>query len=480
MASAVEALIRTVVTKGATKVSEFNRSRRRDDGSPHPYLTGMHQPMDSELTLADLRIEGSIPADLNGRYIRIGPNPVEPPDPMAYHWFLGEGMVHGLKLKGGKVEWYRNRWIKSRAVSAALGQPAAPGPRNGDLDSPNTNIIVHGGETWAIIEGGGYPVRIDKNLETIAHDPFGGTLKGSFSAHPHLDPDTGELHAICWTVGDPDTIRHVVVDASGKVSRDEPVRVNAGPMIHDCMITKNYAIILDLPVTFSMKRFIGGDVFPFAWNPKHEARVGLLPRNGKGEDTIWCPVDPCFVFHPCNGYEQADGTIVLDVCAYRNMFAGDANQGPDTTDSRFERWIIDPIRMSVERRPLDSEPQEFPRFDERLTGKPYRYAYTIGEADHSNGALLGDTRLFKHDLVSGTKRTRNFGTERHPGEFVFVPKSPDAAEDEGWLLGFVVDMVNDTTEFVILNAQEFEGTPRAVVHIPHRIPAGFHGNWIAG
>jgi 8'-apo-carotenoid 13,14-cleaving dioxygenase len=163
---------------------------------------------------------------------------------------------------------------------------------------------------------------------------------------------------------------------------------------------------------------------------------------------------------------------LLDVCAYRNMFAGEGNQGPDTTDSRFERWIIDPARKSVERRFLDSEPQEFPRFDERLTGKPYRFAYTLAEADHSNGALLGDTRLYKYDLVSGTKQTRNFGPERHPGEFIFVPKSPDAAEDEGWLMGFVIEMAND--------AQDFEGTPQAIVHIPHRVPAGFHGNWIAG
>ena len=276
MASAVETLIRGTITKGIMKVAEFNRDRAKAPVEPHPYLSGIHTPMDAELTLDELRVTGEIPAELDGRYIRIGPNPIAP-NPAAYHWFLGDGMVHGVRLKGGKALWYRNRWIRSTKVSEALGEPPAPGKRAERFDTVNTNVVGHAGETWAIVEAGGFPVRIDAELNTIAHDPFGGTLHYAFSAHPHLDPDSGEMHAICYKGDVADTIWHVVVDAGGKVIREEPVAVQHGPMIHDCMITKNYAIILDLPCTFSMKALIGGHPFPYRWNPEHKARVRPAP-----------------------------------------------------------------------------------------------------------------------------------------------------------------------------------------------------------
>ncbi|MBK9432865.1 MAG: carotenoid oxygenase family protein [Sphingomonadales bacterium] len=478
MASAVETLIRGTITKGIMKVAEFNRDRAKAPVEPHPFLSGIHTPMDAELTLDELRVTGEIPAELDGRYIRIGPNPIAP-NPAAYHWFLGDGMVHGVRLKGGKALWYRNRWIRSTKVSEALGEPPAPGTRSERFDTVNTNIVGHAGETWAIVEAGGFPVRIDAELNTIAHDPFGGTLHYAFSAHPHLDPDSGEMHAICYKGDVADTIWHVVVDASGKVIREEPVAVQHGPMIHDCMITKNYAIILDLPCTFSMKALIGGHPFPYRWNPEHKARVGLLPRNGSGGDVIWCDVEPCYVFHPCNGYEDADGTVILDVCAHDQMFRPDA-LGPDSTRVPFERWTIDPTARKVARTVIDDASQEFPRPNESLTGKPYRYAYAMALPDGFDASSPDQTLLFKHDLVAGGKQVHDFGAGRIPGEFVFVARSGATAEDDGWLIGYVIDTNVQTSELVILNAQDFEGSPVARVHIPHRIPPGFHGNWVVG
>ena len=188
MASPVETLIRKSVTNGLMKVAAFNRDRKAAPAIPHPYLHGIHTPMDSEHTLADLPVQGVIPPELDGRYLRIGPNPVNAPNPAVYHWFTGDGMVHGVRLQAGKALWYRNRWIRSRAVSAALGEQAAPGPRHGGTDTVNTNVLGHAGRTWALVEAGGYPVEINDELETLAHNPFDGTLKGSFTAHPHLDP----------------------------------------------------------------------------------------------------------------------------------------------------------------------------------------------------------------------------------------------------------------------------------------------------
>jgi 8'-apo-carotenoid 13,14-cleaving dioxygenase len=475
MASAVETLIRGVVTKGVEKIAEFNRERMAPTGNP--YLTGIHTPMSAELTLTDLKVTGTIPAELDGRYLRIGPNPVTPPNPTAYHWFTGDGMVHGVRLQGGRAHWYRNRWIRGSAVSAALGEAPAPGPRHSPRDTVNTNVLGHAGTTWALVEAGSYPVRIDEDLMTIAHDPFGGTLKGGFSAHPHLDPDTGEMHAICYEGTDQSVIRHVVIGNDGKVRREEPILVQHGPSIHDCMITKSYVIILDLPVTFSMKTLIAGHAFPYAWNPDHKARVGLMPREGRAADIIWCDVAPAYVFHPCNAYERPDGKVVLDVCAHDKMFA-QSTQGPDSHRVPFERWLVDPATKSVDRTVIDADGQEFPRPNEAYIGKPYRYAYTMALPDGFDAASPNQSKLFKHDLETGTRQVHDFGSGRIPGEFVFVARA-GGAEDDGWLMGYVIDTSVETTDLVILNAADFAGQAQASITIPHRIPPGFHGNWVA-
>lgn len=477
MASPIQKLIRRTVARGALRIAAYNRQRLPVPPQAHPFLSGIHAPMHEELSLEDLQVSGSIPPELDGSYLRIGPNPVTPPHPGAYHWFVGDGMVHGVRLQAGRALWYRNRWVRSRAVSQALGEAPAPGPRNGASDTVNTNVLGHAGKTWACVEAGAYPVQLDAELGTIAHDPFGGSLRGSFSAHPHRDPATGELHAICYDGRSHNEVRHVVVTSDGRVRREEPITVAHGPSIHDCMITPNHVIVFDLPVTFSLKTLLAGHAFPYAWNPAHRARVGLLPREGRGSDIVWCEVAPCYVFHPCNAFETGDGRVVVDVAAHDNMFA-QSTQGPDSRQSAFERWTVDPAQGQVRRQVLDAQAQEFPRCDERRQGLPYRFAYTLPLAQE--GAALGARSfLIKHDLHTGTRQTHEFGPHRVPGEFVFVPGHPGAREDEGWLLGLVVDMARQTTDLVILDAQGFSGPPRACVHIPHRIPAGFHGNWVA-
>ncbi len=478
MNNTVETLIRNTVTKGVLRVAKFNRERMKTPDQPNPYLSGIHAPMEAELTLDDLQVSGLIPTELDGRYLRIGPNPIGTANHASYHWFTGDGMVHGVKLKDGKALWYRNRWINSHSVSAALGQPVAPGPHSRASDTVNTNVARHAGETWALVESGSYPVRINEELETIAYDPFGGTLKGSFSAHPHLDPATGEWHAICYEGPNQTTIRHVVVDAQGKVAREEPIAVQDGPSIHDCMITQNFVIVMDLPVTFSMKTLLAGHAFPYAWNPAHKARIGLLPRAGNSDDIIWCDVAPCYVFHPCNAYETADGKVIMDVCAHESMFAH-STQGPDSARVPFERWTIDPRARQVARKVIDADSQEFPRPNEAMIGKAYRYAYAMALPDGFDAASPNQCKLYKHDLQSGTRAVHDFGSGHIPGEFVFVAKAGAREEDDGWLMGYVVNMKQQTTDLVILNAKNFAGEAQAVVHIPHRIPPGFHGNWVA-
>jgi 8'-apo-carotenoid 13,14-cleaving dioxygenase len=470
-------VIETVARSAVMKISEFNRSRIKSD-KPNPFLRGIHKPLPSELTLTDLEVTGTIPPELDGRYVRNGPNPITPPHEATHHWFMGDGMIHGIRISQGKAVWYRNRWIRSCAVTDALGEPRAAGPHEPPFDLVNTNVLGHAGRIWALVEAGGSPVEVDDELNTVAYNTFDGTLKGgSFAAHPHMDPNTGELHAICYSAENLKQIRHVVVDTQGKVRREVPIAVQDGPSIHDCMITEKYAIILDMPVTFSLKSVLLGHGFPYKWNPKHKARVGLLPKEGKGEDTIWCDVEPCFVFHPCNAYDNPDGTVTLDVCAHDSVFTQDI-QAPDSTAIPFERWTIDPHAHRVTRKVVDPDPQEFPRPNETRIGLYYRYAYTLAVPMGEDPSNPSPSRLFKHDMEAGTRQVHQFGKGRVAGEFVFVPAANAQAEDHGWMMGYVIDTADDTTELVILDAQNFEGPPQAAIRIPHRIPPGFHGNWV--
>lgn len=447
-----------------------------DIAPAHPFLTGLHLPMTHELTLEDLSITGKIPAAFDGRYLRMGPNPIAP-DPDKYHWFAGDGMVHGLSISGGKALWYRNRWVRSQKVAAVLGEPAATGPRHGRSDTVNTNIAAIAGRTFAMVEAGSTPVAFSDTLDTQAYDAFGDTLTGSFSAHPHLDPLTGEQHAITYDPEQPTKVHHVVISPAGRVIREEPVTVAHGPSIHDCAITARYALVFDLPVTFSMPAAMAGVSFPYRWNPMHQARIGLLPRCGRGDETIWIDVDPCYIFHAANAFDRADGKVVLDAVVYDTMFAEGAT-GPDKSPRGLERWIIDPVTRTAERTLIDANPQEFPRPDERRIAQDYRYIYSLG-IPAEDAVFIGATHLFKHDLAAGTREIHDFGAGHHPGEFVFVPANDAAAEGEGWLIGLVVDEPADTTDLVILDAQNFTADPIARIHLPHRIPPGFHGNWIA-
>jgi carotenoid cleavage dioxygenase len=446
------------------------------------FLTGSFAPVTEEITAYDLPVSGRLPAELNGRYLRNGPNPLGLDDP-NYHWFLGAGMVHGVRLRDGKAEWYRNRWVRSKAVAQAHGEQWAGGPVFENMDfAANTHIIAHAGRTLATVEAGPLPYELTYELDTVGPCDFSGTLPGGFAAHTKLDHHTGELHAIAyfWAW---DHVQHVVVDAAGKVSRTTDVAVADGPMMHDFALTATYVVLLDLPVTFSLNAVTAGKELPYIWNPAHQARVGLLPRDGSG-DVTWIEIDPCWVFHCLNAYDE-DGKVVVDLCQYTDSFDVStlwAAHGPVTLD----RWIIDPAAGKVTQHRLDERGQEFPRIDDRIVSQRHRYGYSavIGEVTRAITAA-GDfaddaftNALLRHDLTKGTVQTREFGRDATVGEAVFAPSSADAAEDDGYVMAFVHNPERGASDLVILAAQDFTGEPAAIVHLPARIPLGFHGSWI--
>jgi carotenoid cleavage dioxygenase-like enzyme len=450
------------------------RPSRPQDGV-NPFLADVFGPVQSETTETRLSVTGQLPRELNGLYARIGPNPLAPPNQGRYHWFIGDGMVHGLRLSEGVPLWYRSRWVGSDSVNRALGRPLLPGKRRGISDVVNTNVYGHAGRIWASTEAGVMPVQLDGELNSLRHGLFDSDSTVPYSAHPHLDPLTGDLHAICYHAMSPWGVRYVRINAAGQLDKLVNIPVKHGPMIHDCAITRSQVIVLDLPVTFSWAMAASGSVFPYAWNDKHPARVGLLPREGQASDIRWLDVDPCYVFHPCNAYDLPDGSVVLDVVAHHRMFDRSA-QGPELDGQpRFERWTLPAAGSRVQRQLISEHPQEFPRLDERRVAQPYRYAYAVdAQFDQPHGKPL-----LRHDLHTGLTTQHDFGPQRSPGEMVFVPRHAHSAEDDGWLIGFVHNHDTQRSEFHVLNANDVSGPPQAVVQLPVRVPMGFHGNWVA-
>ena len=240
------------------------KMRERVPYSPdNVYLEGPFAPVPQETTDTQLVVEGQLPEPLNGLYLRIGPNPVKVDNPATYHWFVGDGMVHGLRLQAGKALWYRNRWVGSDKITKANHQPRTSGPRRGISDVVNTNVFGHAGSIWATTEAGVYPVELSPELETLRYGYFNAADSLPFTAHPHTDPETGELHAICYDATNPRAVHYVVIGQQGALAHKTSITVQHGPMIHDCAITKSQVVVLDLPVTLSWKALFTGATFPY-------------------------------------------------------------------------------------------------------------------------------------------------------------------------------------------------------------------------
>lgn len=441
-----------------------------------PYLAGNNAPVAEELTAFDLPFTGTIPEELEGRLLRNGPNPIEMPDLAKHHWFLGDGMVHGIRLRGGKAEWYRNRWVGSQRTAELLNK-RAEGPVEATI-GPNTNVIGHAGRTYAIVEAGTKPVELSFELETIRSNGFEDSLLNGYTAHPKYDPLTGEMHAVAYAPLDlGDKVEYIVVGPDGTMTRTVPITLPTVPMIHDMALTQAYAVIMDLPVALDIEMAIGGSSFPFRWYDEYDARLGLLPRAATDEsEIVWCEIDPCFAFHPLNSYDLPDGRLVIDICRYDKMFDAD-RYGPFRDSlAQLERWTVDPMARRVAREVLDERWQEFPRVAGSVLNQQHRYGYTTAIENEDDSFRFGNT--YKFDLEAGTSQEFDHGPGRGAGEPVFVSRSGAEAEDDGWILTVVHDQTRDGSDLVILDAGDLTEPEVARIQLPGRVPNGFHGNWV--
>ena len=440
------------------------------------YLEGNYAPVADEVTAFDLPVIGELPRELDGRYLRNGPNPIVPPDPATHHWFLGDGMVHGVRVRDGRVEWYRNRYVGSDNVGKHLGRPALGGPNwNASPGGPNTNVGGFAGKLWATVEAGGTPVELDGNLDSVARNAFEDTLPNGFSAHPKYDASTGELHAMCYAWPHLGHLQYVIVGPEGRVRSVTEIPVPGMPMVHDMSITGRYALVYDLPVTVDIDLAFAGSSFPFRWNPDYGSRVGLLPRGAgaSADDIVWCDAPLGYAYHPLNAYDTERGTVVVDLPVFEKMFDRDGNGPIGDGAPRLERWEIDPATRSTARTVVDERPVEFPRHNPSVGSAVHRYGYFAG-------AFGDDSRwpTVKFDYATGIRTEHDHGAGRAAGEAVFVAREGGTAEDDGWLLTYVHDAGDASTEFVVLEAQDLSRPPVARVPLPQRVPFGFHGNWV--
>ncbi|MFN5650330.1 MAG: carotenoid oxygenase family protein [Actinomycetes bacterium] len=438
------------------------------DTVPPWHLRGNWEPVLDEITGTDLRVEGNIPRELDGLYVRTGPNPVNGTSP---HWFYGDGMVHGIRLRDGRADWYRNRFVETEPVRRHRGERVKlPELAKG---TGNTHVIAHNGSLMALEEGH-WPWLLDGDLNTTRHEDYGGALTCSMTAHPKVCPDTGELLAFSYFSFQPPYLHYVRVSPDGKVSQLEPIDIPRMVMMHDFNVTQNHVVFMDLPVCFDLGQLSTG--FPFRFDRGAGARLGVMPRNGTNADVQWLEIDPCYVFHPVNAHEE-DGRIVLHVSRMESAFGDGSNDYAEV--GRLTRWTIDPVRGTVDEQLIDGRAGDFGRVDDRLVGKPARFAYLMAlDGEGNSEEPVYGSRLLKYDLHTGACTEHQLGEGVRGGEPVFAPRSPGAAEDDGWVMAITHDENTGRSALVIVDARDFAGPPVARVHLPRRVPYGAHGSWV--
>ncbi len=440
------------------------------DPSQPWWLQGNYAPVEGEFESTTLEVVGSLPKELTGLYVRNGSNSE------TEHWFMGQGMVHGVRLEGGSAKWYRRRWVQTPLIGA---EPSAGPPTLTD-NASNVALIHHGGRLLSLGEIG-LPYELDaKELSTVGVYDYDGALATAMTAHPKLDPRTGELLMFGYGLFAPLLTFHQVAP-DGKLARSEVIDVPAAVMMHDFAISEKHVIFMDLPIIFDLQLAIDGAGLPFRWDAGHGARMGVMPRDGGNADVKWFTIDDCYVFHVMNAYEDPKDPNVVVLEAVRHPKLWDT--GPQEFDSSpsLSRWRFDLASGASTEEKLDDGLIEFPQFNRSLLGRPYRYGYALDlhryQAEGVPGAATG---VFKYDHQSGERRTIALEAGLQPDEAIFVPAEGGSSEDDGWLLTYAYDHRTQKTDLLVLDAKGFSSKPVARVKLPVRVPFGFHGLWIPG
>ncbi len=462
------------------------------------FLQGNFAPVMAECDAPELIIEGELPNDMAGVLYRNGPNPMYPPLGNDHHWFLGEGMVHAIRVEDGKAS-YKNRWVRTdqyvaqreagqRLVGTGFQDPGVAGAENIKRNVANTNIVWHGGKLYAIDEGNS-PVLMDGDtLETQGSYTFEGKYEYPFTAHPKIDPQTGEMLFFGYMATGPGTpdISYGVVDADGNVTRSEVFTAPYASMVHDFITTDEHVIFPIFPATIDVERITKGGP-TIAWDPQVSTMIGIMGRNDSTETIRWFEGEPCYVYHPMNAYtihENGKTKVIADLAKYSRvpLFPdADGSRPPadlSTEQAKIVRWTFDLSSNTSDytEEVLSDVPGEFPRLDERFAGLKYTqgfYATIKREEEKGNSA---DT-IVHLDLNSGQTKEWQPGVGHSVIEPVFVPRNQSAEEGDGYVVTLDYNAEDNLSDFVVLDTNDISKGPIARVKLPTRVPFGFHGNW---
>lgn len=436
----------------------------------NPILQGNFAPVAEEINAENLKVTGTIPESIKGALLRNGPNPIAPGD--NHHWFMGDGMLHGIHIANGEAKSYLNRWVRTPVVEELKGLPAAAiSPNQPMLQvSGNVNVIQHAGHILALPEVG-LPYEMDGELNTLGQYDFNSKLASNMTAHPKIDGKTGELVFFGYDFMQP-FLRYHHANAAGEMDHSIEIDMPAAVMMHDFGVSATRVVFMDLPVVFDLEMVAKG--MPFRWSEDHQSRLGVMPRKGTAKDIQWIDIDACYVYHPVNTYDDGDN-IVMDVVRHNNSFIDGEVFSGDL--SELVRWTINPDAGTVTSEVLNEIAQEFPVINPAYECYKNRYAYALALQPNEGGMAFSG--LLKHDFEKGLCEKHEVGEGREAGEGIFVPAQGESlAEDAGYVLSVVYDQSTHTSDVIIVDAQNFSAPPVAIIHLPVRVPFGFHGCFV--
>jgi carotenoid cleavage dioxygenase len=453
---------------------------------------GNFDPVMTEADDHNLKITGEIPHGLRGTLFRNGPNPQFVDPQLASHWFSGDGMLHAFRLGGGKAS-YQNRWIRTpkwqaendagRPLFGAFGRRLTNLPAV-DSGTANTHVIQHAGRLLALEEAH-LPIEIEPaDLRTKGYYDFEGSLAGPFTAHPKIDPITGELLFFGYSVDGKlsPRMRLGIADNKGVITATKSFEAPYSSMVHDFIVTSNFILVPILPVTGSAERRGAGKP-PFMWEPNKGAYIGLLRRGALDSDIRWFRGEQCYIFHVMNAWEEA-GKVHAHVMQYKDpvLFprVDDTPADPEATRARLCKWTFDLESDSDQFSQcyLDDLFGEFPRLDERRAGLPYRFGWYACKHPSSIDSRGYFDAIAQFDFETGNRILHQVPKGDGVSEPIFVPRQPDAREGDGWLLVVVWRSAENRSDLIILDASDIRRPPVGIVHLPRRVPFGFHGNWV--
>ena len=464
------------------------------EAATNPFLSGNYAPVMEENVAAITEVIGKIPKDLNGHFLRIGPNPVYVADPASYHIFDGDGMIHAVQFEDGQAT-YRNRFVdteglrKERAKGTWIWKGMAgmadfakgvPMPEEGPMkNTANTAMVYHNNTLYALMEAAP-PHKITlPDLGTEGEETFGGKLKHPFTAHPKVDAVTGEMMTFGYAPFPP-FLTYSVISPAGELVHSTPITLPKGVMMHDCAITERYTIFLDMPITFDFQRAVNGGLM-LDWEPENGSRLGVVPRYGVDADVKWFDVDLSMVFHVSNAWEEGDEIVVQASRSLRSDISRATENAGTQADMRDQlgqlyEWRLNMKTGKATERHLDTAHYcDFTRINEDLVGRKHRYTYAA-RFDPTHDALF-DAAL-KHDGTTGEIAVHALGQGRWGGEGVFAKRDGAIEEDDGYVILFVHDDAQMRSECLVLDAKAFDSPPVARLILPHRVPFGFHAGWI--